>query len=113
MIINCYVFDNRARYLHTLEDFIGRTVNLQFAGQSEDAATAINQVVSGRPDITFYNIDIDDLPSIQTIEMMYPHTCIIFITETEEMALRLYHRFATDFIVAPLSYPAFFRIVSK
>lgn len=113
MIIDCYIFSDSVAHFSTLKEFIDKTINLHFSGHSADHITAINEIADTHPAITFLNIVSDDVKALQTIELIGSHTSVVFITEAEDIALRLYRRFAMDFMVAPISYAGFFKIVAK
>lgn len=111
-LTSCYIISNGTS-ADTLVRFIQKTAPLYFSGQSGDLEEAAREIAATRPDITFFDMDAAMPQWMELMEIICHNSYLIFISDTGETALTLYKRFTTDFMMPPLTYLNFIRVVTK
>ncbi|MGX5817981.1 LytR/AlgR family response regulator transcription factor [Chitinophaga lutea] len=111
-LTSCHIISNGTT-AETLTQFIHRTVPLYLAGESTSLAEAHQAIVVSRPDITFCEFGTEAPQWMEWLELMCRHTCLVAISGNDKAALSLYKRFTVDFLMLPLSYDDFVRVLGK
>ncbi len=111
-LTSCYIISNGTS-ADTLMRFIQKTAPLYFSGQSSDLVEATREIAVTRPDITFFDMGTDVPQWAELMDIICRNSYLIFISDRSETALSLYRKFTTDFMMAPISYLNFIRVVTK
>jgi len=113
MNLSCYLIDDEPGALKILQDHIGRTAGLTYAGSSTDPLAGLAYITNHQPALTFLDIDMPELSGLALAELVRSRTTVIFTTGFREYAADAYEKDAVDFLLKPISYERFLRSLQK
>jgi two-component system LytT family response regulator len=78
-------------------------IQLEIAGESGDAAHAVNEINTLKPDVVFLDIQMPVLDGFDVVSMLeHPRPYIIFVTAYDQFALKAFEVFALDYLTKPV-----------
>jgi len=112
--MNCIIIDDDLMSRRVIEEFVGRTDQLNLVSSYENAVDAINAFNTGEDiDLIFLDIEMPEMSGIDFIESLQNPPQIIIISSKEKYALDAFNYDVTDYILKPVSYSRFFKAVNK
>ncbi len=97
-----------------LEEFIGRTEQLNLLNSYENAVNAINAFNTGEDvDLIFLDIEMPEMSGIDFLETLQNPPQIIIVSSKEKYALDAFNYDVTDYLLKPVSYSRFFKAINK
>lgn len=111
--LKCIVIDDEPLARELIKSYVEKTPDLTLEGCFESAADAVKDVVAGKADVIFLDINMPLLNGIEFAELIPADTSIIYITAYEQYALQGFRVNALDYLLKPVSYPEFMKAVGK
>lgn len=113
MNISCYILDDEFHAIAILKDFISKTPGLELVGSSTAPLTALDEISSCLPVLTFLDIDMPELNGMKFAGLVNSQTTIIFTTAYPEYAVEAFEKEAADYLLKPISYERFLLCIQK
>ena len=111
--MKCYIIDDEAIAREGLKEFIERTPDLEFAGESSNPIEAIKRIKECKAELLFLDIQMPQLTGLEFMEHFRPNIPVIFSTAFSEYALDSYNFDVVDYLLKPISYERFLRSIEK
>lgn len=111
--LKCIVIDDEPLARELIKSYVEKTPDLTLEGCFESAADAVKDVVAGKADVIFLDINMPLLNGIEFAGLIPADTSIIYITAYEQYALQGFRVNALDYLLKPVSYPEFMKAVGK
>lgn len=111
--LKCIVIDDEPLARELIKSYVEKTPDLTLEGCFESAADAVKDVVAGKADVIFLDINMPLLNGIEFAGLVPADTSIIYITAYEQYALQGFRVNALDYLLKPVSYPEFMKAVGK
>lgn len=97
-----------------IEEFVGRTEQLNLLNSYENAVDAINAFNTGEDvDLIFLDIEMPEMSGIDFLETLQNPPQIIIVSSKEKYALDAFNYDVTDYLLKPVSYSRFFKAINK
>ena len=113
MNLRCFAIDDEPLALKQMCSYIEQTPFLELIGSYKDALAALEKIHELLPDLLFVDINMPDLNGMDFIRSLN-HTCmVIFTTAYDQYALDGFRVDAVDYLLKPISYPAFMKAANK
>lgn len=97
-----------------IEEFVGRTEQLNLLNSYENAVDAINAFSTGEDiDLIFLDIEMPEMSGIDFLETLQNPPQIIIVSSKEKYALDAFNYDVTDYLLKPVSYSRFFKAINK
>lgn len=106
--LTCLIVDDEPLAIKLLANFVERTPFLRLAGTFLDPLEAL-QALTPDIDLLFLDIQMPGLTGMELSRLVQPPTRIIFTTAYKEYAFDSYEVHALDYLLKPVSYPAFLK----
>jgi DNA-binding LytR/AlgR family response regulator len=112
--MNCIIIDDDLMSRRVLEEFVGRTEQLNLLNSYENAVDAINAFNTGEDvDLIFLDIEMPEMSGIDFLETLQNPPQIIIVSSKEKYALDAFNYDVTDYLLKPVSYSRFFKAINK
>lgn len=113
MILTCAIVDDEPLAVSLLESYAGKTPFLKLSGAYNSAVDALAGLERERVELLFLDIQMPELNGMEFSRMVTGDTRIIFTTAFGQYALDSYRVNALDYLLKPVSYPAFLQSAQK
>ena len=112
--MNCIIIDDDKLSRRIIEEFVGRTENVNLIHSFENAVDAIN-VFNAETDIDliFLDIEMPEMSGLDFMETLKNPPQIIIISSKDKYALNAFEYDVTDYLLKPISYSRFYKAVDK
>jgi DNA-binding LytR/AlgR family response regulator len=112
--MNCIIIDDDLMSRRVIEEFVGRTEQLNLLNSYENAVFAINAFNTGEDiDLIFLDIEMPEMSGIDFLETLQNPPQIIIVSSKEKYALDAFNYDVTDYLLKPVSYSRFFKAINK
>lgn len=112
--MNCIIIDDDLMSRRVLEEFVGRTEQLNLLNSYENAVDAINAFNTGEDvDLIFLDIEMPEMSGIDFLETLQNPPQIIIVSSKEKYALDAFNYDVTDYLLKPVTYSRFFKAITK
>lgn len=111
--LKCGVIDDEPLARELIRSYVAKTPGLELDGEFESASEAAPEVIKGRFDLLFLDINMPGINGIEFGSMVPDSTRIIYITAYEQYALDGYRVNALDYLLKPVSYTEFAKAAGK
>jgi DNA-binding LytR/AlgR family response regulator len=112
--MNCIIIDDDLMSRRVIEEFVGRTEQLNLLNSYENAVDAINAFNTGEDvDLIFLDIEMPEMSGIDFLETLQNPPQIIIVSSKEKYALDAFNYDVTDYLLKPVSYSRFFKAINK
>lgn len=113
MILKCAITDDEPLALDLLESYVMKTPSLQLCGKYHSAVEAMSGLKETPVDLLFLDIQMPELDGLEFSRMVPAYTRVVFTTAFGQYALDGYKVNALDYLLKPVSYQEFMRVVNK
>jgi DNA-binding LytR/AlgR family response regulator len=111
--MTCIAIDDEPLALSIVEEYIGKTPFLQYAGGFRSAVQALEVFRKQPVDLVFCDINMPDLNGLQVARHIGPRAKIIFTTAYSEHALVGYELDVVDYLLKPIEFDRFLKAAEK
>lgn len=113
MKIDCIIVDDEPRAHKILENYIGRTSEIQLVGSFSNGPAAIEYLKSNNVDLLFLDITMPEMNGFNLLDNLYQRPQVIFTTAHSKFALESYEYNAIDYLKKPISFERFTKAIQK
>jgi DNA-binding LytR/AlgR family response regulator len=104
-MIRAVIADDEASARSRLRRQLSSCLDLQIVGEAEDGLSAVEQIVSLKPDLVFLDIQMPGLNGFDVLRAIPPETqrpLVIFITGFDQHALAAFEADAVAYLLKPI-----------
>lgn len=113
MTLNCIIIDDEPLAAQLLASYAERTPVINLVGTYNSAVAAIKDIKEKKIDLLFLDIQMPDLSGLEFATLIPKSTKIVFTTAFSQYAVDGYKVGALDYLLKPISYEDFIRVVDK
>ena len=113
MTLNCIIIDDEPLAAQLLASYAERTPVINLVGTYNSAVAAIKDIKEKKIDLLFLDIQMPDLSGLEFATLIPKTTKIVFTTAFSQYAVHGYKVGALDYLLKPISYEDFIRVVDK
>lgn len=113
MTLNCIIIDDEPLAAQLLASYAERTPVINLVGTYNSAVAAIKDIKEKKIDLLFLDIQMPDLSGLEFATLIPKTTKIVFTTAFSQYAIDGYKVGALDYLLKPISYEDFIRVVDK
>ncbi len=112
--MNCVIIDDDKLSRKVLENYIQKTDFLNLIASYPNAVEAINEIGDvDNVDIIFLDIEMPEMSGMDFLKTLKTIPHIVIVSSKEQYALEAFEYDVTDYLLKPISYPRFFKAVTK
>ena len=111
MTLNCIIIDDEPLAAQLLASYAERTPVINLVGTYNSAVAAIKDIKEKKIDLLFLDIQMPDLSGLEFATLIPKSTKIVFTTAFSQYAVDGYKVGALDYLLKPISYEDFIRVV--
>ena len=112
-VLKSIVVDDEELSRNVLENFIGKTQNLEILTSCADGIEASNYLSRNVVDLIFLDIEMPEMSGIDLIKSLNKPPMVILVTSKKEHALEAFEFNVVDYVLKPFDYARFLRAVNK
>lgn len=112
-LITCYIADDEAHAIQTLERYARQTTDVQLVGTATDAAIALEAITRLRPAVAFLDIGMPGLDGLCLAGLLGASVKIVFVTGRREFGPEAFALSAVDYLLKPVSYERFIQSIGR
>lgn len=110
----CFIVDDESHAIDTLKKYAADSGQLEIAGFSKNPLEAIKYINEHQNiDITFLDIDMDEMSGLDVADLIADNTSIIFTTGHASYAVEGFEKNISDFLLKPISFARFMKSLTK
>lgn len=110
----CFIVDDESHAIDTLKKYATDSGQLEIVGTSQNPLDAIKYINANKDvDVTFLDIDMDEMSGLDVADLIYKNTAIIFTTGHAGYAVQGFEKNISDFLLKPISFEKFMKSVTK
>jgi len=113
MSLQCFAIDDEPLALKQMCSYIEQTPFLELLGSFNNAVTALEKIHTLQPDLLFVDISMPYLNGMELVRSLHHSCMVIFTTAYDQYALEGFRVDAVDYLLKPISYPAFLKAANK
>jgi DNA-binding LytR/AlgR family response regulator len=113
MQIDCIAIDDEPLALDIIGDYCSKVSFLNLLKTFDNAVDSIEFIRSGKVDLIFLDIQMEELSGIQLLNSLQNPPFVIFTTAYENYALQGFELDVTDYMLKPISFARFLKGVNK
>jgi len=113
MNLRCFAIDDEPLALKQMCSYIEQTPFLELLGNYKNAIAALEKIYVLLPDLLFVDINMPELNGMDLIRSLNHPCMVIFTTAYDQYALEGFQVDAVDYLLKPISYPAFLKAANK
>lgn len=113
MKINCLAIDDEPLALDIIKEYCSQVSFIELKGAFTNPVDSINILKSGKIDLLFLDIQMDQLTGIQLLNVINPKPLVIFTTAYDSYAMMGYELDVVDYLLKPISFERFIKAVNK
>jgi two-component system LytT family response regulator len=113
MNLRCFAIDDEPLALKQMCSYIKQTPFLELVGAYNDAVTTLEKINELQPDLLFADINMPVLNGVDMVRSLTHPCMVIFTTAYDQYALEGFQVDAVDYLLKPISYPAFLKAANK
>ena len=113
MNLRCFAIDDEPLALKQMCSYIEQAPFLELLGAYKNAVAALEKIHELQPDLLFVDIIMPVINGMDLVKLLN-HSCMaIFTTAYDQYALEGFRVDAVDYLLKPISYPAFLKAANK
>ena len=114
-MLRTIVVDDEAVARRRVRRLLASEKDVTVTGEYADGASALEAIVTGRPDLVFLDVQMPELYGFDLVRALgaEPMPAIVFVTAFDRYALRAFDVNAIDYLLKPFSADRFRTAVSK
>ncbi len=112
-MITCIAIDDEPLALKQMKGYIEKIPNLSLLESFTSAIKALEFLRNNTVDLMFVDINMPDLSGMEFVKSLVQSPKVIFTTAYREYAVEGFQVDAADYLVKPISFPAFLKAVDK
>jgi len=113
MNLRCFAIDDEPLALKQMCSYIEQTPFLELIGSYKDGIEVLEKIHELKPDLLFADINMPVLNGIDLIRSLNYPCMVIFTTAYDQYAMEGFRVDAVDYLLKPISYPAFLKAANK
>jgi two-component system LytT family response regulator len=113
MNLRCFAIDDEPLALKQICSYIEQTPFLELVSAFKDAVTTLEKINELQPDLLFADINMPVLNGVDLVRSLTHPCMVIFTTAYDQYALEGFQVDAVDYLLKPISYPAFLKAANK
>jgi len=113
MNLRCFAIDDEPAALKQMCSYVEQTPFLELLGGFKNAVAALEKIHELQPDLLFVDINMPGLNGLDFARSLQRPCMVIFTTAYEQYALEGFRVDALDYLLKPISYPAFLKAANK
>lgn len=113
MPLRCFLVEDEPPAREILTRYIRERKDLEFAGFSEDAAGALEQLPDAKPGLLFVDVELPGMSGFEMLERLASPPPVIFTTAGSAHAVPAFDYGAVDFLLKPFSRERFDQAVNR
>ncbi|HCX23783.1 MAG: DNA-binding response regulator [Flammeovirgaceae bacterium] len=113
MQIKCLIIDDEPLAIKVIEKYIDEVDELECVGKCENAMDALKMLQEKQVDLIFLDINMPKLTGMELLQTLKDPPLVVITTAYREYAVESYDYDVVDYLVKPIEFPRFFRMVQK
>lgn len=113
MQIKCLIIDDEPLAIKVIEKYVDEVDELQCVGKCENALEALKMLQDNKVDLIFLDINMPKLTGMELLQTLKDPPLVVITTAYREYAVESYDYDVVDYLVKPIEFPRFFRMVQK
>jgi DNA-binding LytR/AlgR family response regulator len=113
--MNCILIDDDEMSRRVVEEYVTKVDFLNLTNSFSNAVDALNYLKS-TPDsvqLIFLDVEMPEMTGMDFLEVNQINPQVIIISSKEKYALKAIEHSVTDYLLKPITFPRFFKAVSK
>ena len=113
MKVKCLIVDDEPLAIKVIKKYISDVDEFEYAGDCSNAVEALSFLAENDVDLLFLDINMPKLSGIELLQTIKNPPLIVITTAYREYAVESYDYDVVDYLVKPIEFPRFFRMVQK
>jgi len=113
MKLRCFAIEDEPLALKQMCSYIEQTPFLELLGAYKNGLLALEKINEWEPDLLFLDINMPELNGMDLVRTLHHPCMVIFTTAYDSYALEGFRVDAVDYLLKPISYPAFLKAANK
>ena len=113
MNLTCAIIDDEPLAVEMMADYVRKTPFLHLSGTYNSAVQAIKALRETPVDLLFLDIQMPELSGIEFAKVLPKSTMVVFTTAFSQYAVEGYAVDAVGYLLKPITYDAFIRVVNR
>ena len=113
MEIKCLIIDDEPLAIKVIEKYVNEVDELVCIGTCENAMEALKILQDKEVDLIFLDINMPKLTGMELLQTLKDPPLVVITTAYREYAVESYDYDVVDYLVKPIEFPRFFRMVQK
>ena len=113
MKLRCFAIEDEPLALKQMCSYIEQTPFLELLGAYKNGLLALEKINEWEPDLLFLDINMPELSGMDLVRTLHHPCMVIFTTAYDSYALEGFRVDAVDYLLKPISYPAFLKAANK
>ncbi|MGD9976951.1 MAG: LytR/AlgR family response regulator transcription factor [Bacteroidales bacterium] len=113
--MNCILIDDDEMSRRVVEEYASKVDFLQLTHSFTSAVEALNTLKNSPSEVNliFLDIEMPEMTGMDFLEISPNHPRVIIISSKEKYALKAFEHSVTDYLLKPITFPRFFKAVSR
>jgi DNA-binding LytR/AlgR family response regulator len=112
--MNCIIIEDDKLSARIIQEFVGKTSDLNLLYTFHSAVDAINAVSSDEDiQLIFLDIELPLMTGIEFLESLQERPQVIIISSKEKYAVEAFNYEVTDYLVKPITYARFYKAIER
>lgn len=111
--MKCLIIDDEPLAIKVVEKYISEVSDFVLAGSCQSALEAMHFLSTQPVDLIFLDINMPKLSGMEFLETLKSPPLVVITTAYREFAVDSYNYDVLDYLVKPIEFPRFFRMVQK
>lgn len=113
MEVKCLIIDDEPLAIKVIEKYLEEINDFHCVGSCENALEALKFLADHPVDLIFLDINMPKLSGMEFLETIKNPPLVVITTAYREYAVESYDFDVVDYLVKPIEFPRFFRMVQK
>ncbi|MEQ9303912.1 MAG: response regulator, partial [Marinoscillum sp.] len=113
MDVKCLIIDDEPLAIKVVEKYIEEVDNFKCVGTCNSALEALKLLREVEVDLIFLDINMPKLSGMELLQTLKDPPLVVITTAYREYAVESYDYDVVDYLVKPIEFPRFFRMVQK
>lgn len=111
--MNCIIIEDDKLSSRIIEEFVGKTSDLDLVETYSNAVDAINALKKDSIQLIFLDIELPDMSGIEFLDSLEDKPQVIIISSKDKYAVDAFDHEVTDYLVKPISYARFYKAIER
>lgn len=115
LAMNCILIDDDDLLRKVVEEYAAKVDFIKLVGSFANPLDALNFLKNSKDpiDLIFLDVEMPEMSGIDFLEAASLATQVIIISSKEKYALKAFDYSVTDYLLKPITFPRFFKAVSR